>query len=172
MKYGARPAGADDLDVQERFRRRACASRAHHGAITVDFDHRIEIEATFRHATAGHGQPERVAAEDDAEVAAGSEHPVACVEAFANLGQQPGGLLEIRRHDPILRRLRVERNPGCRTRRDARRGPVYCGRATDPGTACPRHIRDASSHPTTRAWTARSVMAGLRASDHVAVLET
>ena len=96
MKYGARPTGTDDLDVQQRFGRRPCAGRAHHGAITVDFDDRIEIETTFRHATACHGQPERVAAEDDAEVPACSEHPVARVEAFANLGQTPGGLLEIR----------------------------------------------------------------------------
>ena len=109
MKYRARPARADNLDVKERLGRRPCTGRAQHGAITVDFDDRIGIETTLRHATACHGQPERVAAEDDTEVPACSEHPVACVEPFANLAQQPCGLLEIQRHDPILRRLRAER---------------------------------------------------------------
>src|SRR5262245_44942821 len=95
VEYRFRTTGSGDLDMQARFSRWPRAGRAQNGGIGVDLDDRIEVEAALRHSTPCHGQPERVPLEDDAEVPAGPEHPVACVEASANLRQQPGGLLEV-----------------------------------------------------------------------------
>jgi hypothetical protein len=95
VKHRSGAAGANNLDVQERFRRRPGAWRAQDGALTIDLDDRIGVETSLEHSAPRHGKPQRVPSEHDAEVPTGPQDPIACVEAPPDLCQQSGGLHQV-----------------------------------------------------------------------------
>jgi hypothetical protein len=75
-------ARRDDLEVEQGFRRGGAAAREH--ASVAEFQDIAGRQLALVRAAARDGEPERIAAGDGAEVAAGAEHPAARVEALAD----------------------------------------------------------------------------------------
>jgi hypothetical protein len=76
--------------VEQRFGRRVPAAAVNATGL-VDVEDLGWLEAAFVHGTGRDRQPQRLAAGDHAEVAAGAEHPAASVEATAGVDERVGG---------------------------------------------------------------------------------
>ena len=100
MQHGTGAPSAGDLDVQQRFCRRLSRSWLQRVAVGIDLQDLVGVQAALRDSAARHQQPERVTADDDAEVAARAEHPIACIEPPPDLGEPLGRIRGIQRpHD-------------------------------------------------------------------------
>ena len=92
VQHRARPAPAHDLEVQQRLGRRV-ARAAVDGAGLVDVAGCATASSAPLSTRARRDrEPQRVATRDDAEVAAGAEHPAARVEAAADGDDRLGPL--------------------------------------------------------------------------------
>ena len=105
MQHGAGLTPPRDLEMQQRFRRRLARRRSTSGARAGvrmrrgDRDAALVAQQDVRRAqlafvdrARGDGESKRLSRRDDAEVAAGAEHPAARVEAPADLDEPRGDL--------------------------------------------------------------------------------
>src|SRR5579859_1656603 len=88
MQHRACAARAHDRQVQRRLRRRL-ARAAGDAARPVDFDDIPRFEKPFVYAASRDGEPERIAADDGAEIAARAEHPAPHVEVASDVSKLP-----------------------------------------------------------------------------------
>src|SRR6266849_4450716 len=86
MQHRARAFYLGDRDVQARFSGRLPGPRQHTAAL-VDLDDLSRCQQSLVHAAARYGEPQRLTADDDAEVAAGAERPSAAVTETSDLGE-------------------------------------------------------------------------------------
>ncbi len=83
VQHRAGAARANDLDVQERFGRRARRPGADRRAALVHLEDLVRRELALERRARRDRQPQRVPIDDDAEVAARAQHPAPLVETAA-----------------------------------------------------------------------------------------